>query len=185
MLPLLAKPIPRWEFLAGQLAGLALTVALNVFLMGLVLLLVLATMDGPQASPNGPIPAADPRLAVALILITAELAMLASVAILFSVFSSSVLIAAMFSAGVFIAGQLSGDLRRFGAVGEGAPWIAIVVSAIGWLLPAFSSFDVKAEVVHGAPISPAFVALTCGYAAAYGTAVYAAAAALFSRREFP
>jgi ABC-type transport system involved in multi-copper enzyme maturation permease subunit len=185
LLALLAKPIARWELLAGQLIGVALTIALNVFVMGLVLLLVLATMSPSPAGSSGPTPAADPRLIVALVLITAELAVLASVAVFFSVFSSSALVAAMFSAGLFVAGQLSGDLRQFGAAAGAPSGIGAVVSAIGWLLPAFSSFDVKAEVAHGVPISAGFVAAICGYAALYGTAVFAAAAALFARREFP
>ncbi len=178
---LLAKPLARWEFLAGQFIGLTTVLALHVLSAGAALFLVLLSMPGPTET----VPAADPRMAVALLLIAAELALLGAVAVFFSVFSSNVVLAALFSLGVFVAGQLSADLRAFQSAADTAPWIATVVSTVGWLLPSFSSFDVKAEVVHGVDVPPPFVAVTCAYAALYATALIAGAAALFSRREFP
>jgi hypothetical protein len=51
-------------------------------------------------------------------------------------------------------------------------------------VPAFSAFDVKAQVVHALPIGTVFVADTLVYAVVYIAAVLLAAVFLFSRREF-
>ena len=64
------------------------------------------------------------------------------------------------------------------------PVTAGFVSAIGWIVPAFSAFDVKAQIVHGLPLAPSFVPLTLAYAISYVLAVLVAAVMVFSRREF-
>jgi hypothetical protein len=65
-----------------------------------------------------------------------------------------------------------------------SPIVGHLVGAIGWIVPAFSAFDVKAQVVHALPIGTAFVADTLVYAVVYIAAVLLAAVFLFSRREF-
>jgi hypothetical protein len=53
------------------------------------------------------------------------------------------------------------------------------------MVPAFSAFDIKAEVVSGRPSVPwAYVAMTLAYAACYAGALVGASMAIFSRREF-
>jgi ABC-type transport system involved in multi-copper enzyme maturation permease subunit len=129
-------------------------------------------------------PATDPRLLLALLLIAAELALLTAVALFFSTFSSSALLSVVFTIGVFIAGLLSADLRAFGDIVEVTPLAATVVETIGWIVPAFSEFDIKAQVVHGLPLPGGFLGFTLGYAVCYVGAILAASVTLFSRREF-
>jgi len=63
--------------------------------------------------------------------------------------------------------------------------LAEVLGAVGLIVPAFSAFDIKAEVVSGRPpVSWAFVAMTLTYAACYAGALVGASMAIFSRREF-
>ena len=62
--------------------------------------------------------------------------------------------------------------------------MAHVVSAIGWIIPAFSAFDVKDQVVHGLHVPAGFVLQTLAYAAVYIAVLLVAAVAVFSRREF-
>jgi hypothetical protein len=63
-----------------------------------------------------------------------------------------------------------------------------VAGAIGrglyYLLPNFAAFDVKAQVVHGLPIEPGYVALTVAYGVAYVTVLVVASVMVFSRRDF-
>ena len=42
----------------------------------------------------------------------------------------------------------------------------------------------RAQIVHGQPVSAAYLSLTLGYAALYGGALVVAAAVIFSRRDF-
>jgi ABC-type transport system involved in multi-copper enzyme maturation permease subunit len=173
ILSLLAKPLPRWEFIVGTYAGVVMTIVAFVALMGTALLAVLAFIGG-----------ADLRLTLALAMIAGELALLAAVAVFFSAFSSSAFVSVVLTVGMFVAGQLSADLRSFGSVGDVPAWAASTMALVGWALPDFSGFDVKAQVVHGEPIAREVVTLTLVYGVLYATGLIAGAVALFSRREF-
>lgn len=184
---LLAKPLPRWQFIVGKYAGLVLTILVNLWVMALALWAVLAWMH--WTSPENvrlswEAPALDPRLALAMLLISAEMALLTAVALFFSTFSSSALVSVGLTVGVFVAGLLSTDLRHFGDMVVVPETVATMVSLVGWALPAFSEFDVKSQVVHGLPVAGGFVLFTLGYAAVYAAALTGAAVILFSRREF-
>ena len=184
---LLAKPLARWEFIVGKYVGLVLTIAVNLWAMALVMFLPLAIllwMSPENVRASWTAPALDPRLLLSVLLITAEMALLTAVALFFSTFSSSALLSVVFTVGVFIAGLISADLRNFTEIVNVHPLVGQLVSTIGWLLPAFSEFDIKAQIVHGKPVSAGFVVSTLAYAAVYATAVVAAAVGVFSRREF-
>ena len=183
---LLAKPLPRWEFIVGKYTGLVLTIAVNVAAMTAALYVMLAWMN--WVSPinvrrSWDAPAVDVRLLISTLLIFAELALLTAIALFFSTFSSSALWSVVFTLGLYVAGLESADLRNFGDIVD-APTLARVVGAVGWVVPAFSAFDVKLQVVHGIPVPAGFVLHTLLYAGFYIFAVLMAAIALFSRREF-
>jgi hypothetical protein len=185
---LLAKPLPRWEFILGKFAGLALTIFVNLAAMTAAFYLVLAWMV--WTSPENirltwTVPALDPRILIVTALIFAELVLLTAVALFFSTFSSSALWSVVFTAGVFVVGLESQDLRRFGDIVVVGPAVAYLVGAIGWAVPAFSAFsDVKNAVVWGLPIGAGYVAATLLYGALYSAALVGASVALFARREF-
>ena len=184
---LLAKPLPRWEFVTGKYLGLVLTVLVNVAAMTLALYLVLTYMDWhalPVERRAWDAPAADPRLLLAVVMISAELALLTAVALFFSTFSSSALLSVAFTVGVFLTGCFSADLRGFGDMVDTSPAVAGLVNGIGWLVPAFSAFDVKSQVVHGLALPSGFVTFTLSYAALYAGALLMASVLVFSRREF-
>ena len=184
---LLSKPLPRWEFIVGKYLGLVLTIVVNVAAMTVVFYVVLAwlgwtTPENVRASWTTP--AADPRLLIGVVEIVAELALLTALALFFSTFSSSPLLSIAFTVGLLVAGLVSHDLRQFGDVVDAPGAVAAVVSAIGWVVPAFSAFDHKNAVVSGLPIAAGRVTFNLFYAAAYSLAALAGAVAVFSRREF-
>ena len=113
---LLAKPLPRWEFILGKYVGLLLTIGVNVSLMTVALYLMLAWIgwtapEGVRLSWDAP--ALDPHLLLAVILIFGELALLTALALLFSTFSSSALWSVVFTVGLYVAGLESQDVRHF------------------------------------------------------------------------
>ena len=184
---LLTKPLRRWEFIVGKYAGLVLTVAVNVAAMTAALYLMLTVLNWralPIERAAWDAPASDPRLLLAVTMIMAELALLTAVALFFSTFSSSALVSVTFTIGAFVTGLVSADLRRFGDIVEVSPLVARFVSAIGWLVPSFSAFDIKAQVVHGLSLPAGFVPYTLLYAGLYIAGVLIAAITVFSRREF-
>lgn len=185
---LLAKPLPRWEFIAGKYAGLVLTLVVNVAAMTAAFYLVLAWLD--WTSPENirqswTVPAVDPRILITVLLIAMELALLTAVALFFSTFSSSALWSVVFTIGLFVVGLASEDLRRFGDIVDVDPLVARLVAGIGWVVPDFSAMsEVKTQVVHGLPIPAGYVASTVLYAALYAATLVGGAIAVFSRREF-
>ncbi len=184
---LLAKPLPRSEFVVGKYLGLVLTIVVNIAAMTVALYVMLAYLHW-RALPDQRLawdaPATDPRLLVAVCLIAAEMALLTAVALFFSTFSSSAPLSLMLTLGLFIAGFFSDDLRHFGDIVDVSPIVGMIVAALGWSLPAFSAFDVKAQIVHGVPVPAGFVLWTLGYGVAYIAGLLVASVALFARREF-
>lgn len=184
---LLAKPVHRWEFIVGKYLGLVGTLTVNVAFMSAALLLVLFWFKAttPEETLRAwTVPVLDPALAKVIVLILAELALLTAVALLVSTFSSSGVMSAALTLGVWVVGLLSEELRGFSALAN-SPAVAMVVQAVGTVVPAFSEFDVKAAVVNGRPlVAWTYVWMTVGYAVAYAGALVGAAVAVFSRREF-
>lgn len=183
---LLARPIRRVDFIVGKYLGLVATLAVNVAVMTVALYLVLAYIraTSPDVVRAGwEAPALDPAILISSTLVVAELAVLTAVALFFSTFSSSVLWSTLFSLGVYVAGSMSTQLRELAAaVGSNAA--GVFGQIVGVVLPAFSAFDVKGQVVHGLPVPASFVLMTMAYAVVYSAAVLAAAAVVFSRRNF-
>ncbi|HEX4914873.1 MAG TPA: ABC transporter permease [Vicinamibacterales bacterium] len=182
---LLTKPVTRPQFILGKYAGLMLTLAVNIAVMIAAFYAVLYYMDvtASEATRKAwPAPATDPRLLIATLLIFAELAVITAVALFFSTFTSP-LLAILLTLGLWIAGQFNADLRNFENVID-APAAIWVAKALYYVLPNLAPFNIKAEVVHGFPVSMRHVALTLLYAAVYAGMLLVAAAAIFRRRDF-
>jgi Cu-processing system permease protein len=182
---LLAKPIERHHLVAGKYLGLVLTLAVNLSVMALALYAVLAYMRWtapPMAVAGWERPALDPMLLTAFLMTFCELAIVTAIAVLFSTFSTPILSAAL-TFGLFVAGRFSADLRNFNQVIE-SPVANAVTTAIYWILPNLSPFNVRSQVVHGDPVSAAYVAVNLGYALLYIGALVVGAMAIFAKRDF-
>jgi ABC-type transport system involved in multi-copper enzyme maturation permease subunit len=182
---LLAKPISRAQFVLGKYCGLVLTLAVNLTVMAVALYAVLAVTEWSTAEAvrrAWEAPALDLRLAKAMLLIFAQLALITGVALLLSTFSSPLLSAAL-TFGLFVVGHFNQDLRNFEQVVDLRP-LAWILRGLYYLLPNLSPFDVKALVVHAQPVPWGYIAATFAYALAYIAALLAAATWIFSRRDF-
>jgi ABC-type transport system involved in multi-copper enzyme maturation permease subunit len=182
---LLVKPLRRHEFIVGKFLGLALTLIVNIAVMAAALYLVLALMnwhDPGLAKVTIDAPVIDPQLLKAFVLLYMQLLVVTSVALFFSTFSGPMLSAA-FTFGLYIVGHFNADLANFDAVvkSPAAGWFG---KALYYLLPNLAPFDVKAAVVHGQPVSAAYLALTTGYGLLYAGAMVILAILVFSRRDF-
>jgi Cu-processing system permease protein len=181
----LVKPVTRPQLIVGKYVGLVLTLAVNLAVMAAAFYLVLLYMAytlPASALVAAPAPAVDPRLLVAIALILGELALVTAVALFCSTFSSSALLSAALTTGVWVAGQFGGDLRQLDQVVD-SPAAAALGRALYYVLPNFSAFDIKAQVVHGLPVAPAYIAMTAAYGAVYVALLLVAAVLVFSRRD--
>lgn len=180
----LSKPIRRYEFIVGKYLGLLLTLAVNVSVMTAAFYAVLAYMawaSPPSTIAASPTPPVDPRLLQAIVLIAMELALVTAIALFFSTFSSPFLSAGL-TFGLWVAGHFNEDLRNFDSIVE-SPFAAWITRGLSYLLPDFSSFDIKAAVVHGQGVSMTDVAISLVYGATYVALLLVAAVVVFERRD--
>jgi Cu-processing system permease protein len=182
---LLVKPLTRHEFILGKYAGLMLTLLINVAVMTLAYYLVLWTVAwsfAEEARRLWTVPALDPGLIKAIVLILVQFGVVTAIALFFSTFSSPFLSAAL-TFGLYVAGHFTADLRAFGDIIE-SPVASAVCSGVAYLLPNFAVLDVKTAVVHGRDVGWPYIAAGVGYGAAYAAVLVGGAIAIFSKRDF-
>jgi Cu-processing system permease protein len=170
-----SKPVGRGEFLVGKYLGLCLTLLVNVLVMGVgVSLALMYVSHGWDALITTIWPA--------ILLIYLELAILTSVALLFSSFSSPAL-SALLTFFVFVIGHFSSDLKGL-ATSMGSTASRFLFSGLYYLLPNLSNYSFITPAAHGRSPEPGFLLLAFVYAIVYIVVVLAASTLVFSRRNF-
>ncbi len=182
---LLSKPLRRHEFIVGKYCGLCFTLLINVCAMVAAFYVVLAYMGATTPAEQQAAwttPATDPAMLKAVALILVELLLVTAIAIFFSTFSSPFL-SAVLTLGLWVIGHFNADLRNFGAVVD-SPTAAFVARGLYYVLPNFSAFDIKHQVVYGLPVPTTYLATTAAYGFVYIAMLVVASVAIFSRRDF-
>jgi ABC-type transport system involved in multi-copper enzyme maturation permease subunit len=172
---ILSKPIGRGQFLVGKYLGLCLTLLVNVVVMGVGVSLALMFIRRgwePLAAKIWP----------AILLIYFELTILTAVALLFSTFSSPAL-SALLTFFVFLIGHFSGDLKNLAGASSSAAG-RVVFRALYYLLPNLTTYSVITPAAHGVAPDAQSLILGAAYAVVYITVLLAAAAMIFSGRNF-
>lgn len=168
-----AKPIGRDEFIVGKYLGLVLTLLVNVVVMGLGVTLALAAVGGSGLS-------APVWGAIALIFL--ELAILTSIAVVFSSFSSPAL-SALLTFMIFISGHFSEVLNEL-AQSMGSPAAKALFSFLYFVLPNLSNFSFITAAANGMMPPAKMLAAAVGYAFVYSAVMLTIAIAIFRRRNF-
>lgn len=169
---IITKPIRRADFVLGKFLGLALTLAVNVAIMGASLLLLASAMEDRLSW--------ELLLPVALTFV--KLMVVTAIAVLFSTFSTPTL-SAIFTLALVVVGSLAEDLKLF-AVTFGGPLLQGVVEAVYLILPNLASLDVGGAVVHGRAVPAAVAGLAAAYGLAYVAALLVGAVWIFQYRDF-
>ena len=134
---LVAKPLPRYQFLLGKFGGLFLTILCNLAIMTAAYAGVLSYMAASFTWP----------LIQAILLILVELAIIIAAALLFSTFSSPTL-SAIFTLAFFVIGRMSEDLREFGAKSKNLLY-QYLAQALYTLLPNLSNYSRLHAAAYG------------------------------------
>jgi ABC-type transport system involved in multi-copper enzyme maturation permease subunit len=171
---LLARPVRRWQFLAGKYAGLLLTLVVNTFFMTIGLGAALYYVGRPFVGD-------DATVLVAVYFILLELALVTAIALFFSCFSSPML-STLFTLAIYITGVFAGDIRDFGALTK-SPALQVLTRALYYLIPNFHNFNAIAAAGHGERVPLALIGQNTLYAAVYASVVLVAASAVFARRN--
>jgi len=173
VLVLIPKPVSRAEFIIGKHLGLSGVLGVLVIAMTVINLLILSLskVDYPLGS-----------ILMAELYLFLELSLITAVALLFSVFTSSVL-ATLLSFAVYLVGHLSQDIVKLGNISKN-PGLQQLTQNLYLILPDLSRLDLKNQAVYG--ILPH--SLTLGLHAIYGLfytgLLLSLAILIFSRREF-
>ena len=182
---LLSKPVRRYEFVVGKYCGLVLTLLVSVAVMTAAFYAVLAYMAW-MATPLQRLawtaPATDPAMLMAIGLIVVELMLVTAIALFFSTVTGPFL-SALLTLGLWVGGHFNADLRGLEAFVD-ATGVALAGDVLYYVLPNFSAFDVKAQVVYGQPVGAGYIGLTALYGFVYVAFVLVATVAVFARRDF-
>jgi ABC-type transport system involved in multi-copper enzyme maturation permease subunit len=165
---ILTRPVSRLEYLIGKWLGLVATLVVLVAVMTAAFAILLQVSGVAWRA----------GFAVAIVGTVLGLLVVASLAVLFSTFTSPTL-AAFFTLSLFAGGHLQGTILRL----ANDPTLTQVAEMVRWLVPALSVFDVRAEVVHGVHVPHLQLVGGAAYAVLYATAALYLASLLFRRRD--
>jgi hypothetical protein len=198
----LAKPVPRFAYLLGKLAGIIVLLFLFTLLMSAVFCLVLWLREHAVLAETRAQLADAPaeelaralevithgtfniNLVPGILIIFVKSAVLASFTLLISSFATSSLFTVMVAAAVYFIGHLQSTARDYWLEGtEIRWWTRLFLGLIALVFPDLQSFNLTDDVIAGAAIPlPIFLgtfALGWIYVAVY----FGLAAFIFSWRE--
>lgn len=175
VLVLIAKPVSRLEFILGKHLGLSAVLAVLVFLLTAIFLMVLSFsgIGYPPAS-----------ILLAILFMFLEVVLLTAVAILFGVFTSS-LLATLLTFAVYLVGHLSQDIVALGNLSQ-SPGLQRLTHGLYLVLPDLERLNLKNEAIYGMQLMPTGIELASHllYALLYTTLMLAIAVGVFARRQF-
>ena len=175
VLVLIAKPISRFEFITGKHLGLSAVLALLITVMTAIYLVIL--QFGNISYPLG-------SILLAALYLFFQLSLIIAVAIVLSVFTSSVL-ATLLTFAVYLMGNFSRDLVELGRLSRN-PGLQSITQGLYLVLPDLSRLDLKNQAVYGPELLPDPLTLiaNAGYGLFYTVLLLMIAILIFSRREF-
>ena len=169
---LLSRPLPRPFYLFGKWLGLTVALATVAAILGSVLWLVVALLGHGHYAGS---------IAEAVYLATLELAVINSLAVMFSALSTP-LLSALYTLGFFLGGQWCTELRRL--AGHCPDGLRLMLDAAANVLPNLPLFNMRTLAASGELTSWSHLGLAGAYAALYCACVLSLAAAAFESRDF-
>ncbi|NEO07775.1 ABC transporter permease [Moorena sp. SIO3I8] len=173
VLVLIPKPLNRAEFIIGKHLGLSGVLAVLVVAMTTIYLLGLraSSIEYPVVS-----------ILVSVLYQFLELSLITAVALMFGVFTSS-LLATLLTFGVYMMGHLSRDLVELSKLSEN-PGIERMTETLYLVIPDLSRLNLKNDAVYG--VLPPFPELFLNglYGLLYIVLLLAIAILIFWQREF-
>ncbi|MGD8370848.1 MAG: ABC transporter permease subunit [Syntrophobacterales bacterium] len=178
-------PISRSSYLLGKFVGLAILVFIAIAIMGCfsgAAILMLERFYPPQQ------PFAWGAFFTGLWFQYWVFLMVGAIAVLFTTVATSTFLPLALSVGIYFGSYSTEAVRYFVKSAGGQERLGPAVKMFGelvyWLLPNFSAFDLKAEVVYGLAMNGKSLLLTQLYGVGYVGIILVLAMIVFSRREF-
>ena len=199
---ILAKPVTRFEYLAGKLAGVLLLLAISLLVMGALFFLVLSfrehtvlreTAQQMSAAPPEQLgdalravrtSAFNPNLFSGIAVIYLKGCLLASLTLFVSTFAMSTIFTIVVMVFVYFIGHLQAIAREYWLQTNGAGWITrIFLAFVALLFPDLQTFNLVDDVVAGSAIPLALFAKTATLGIFYTGFYLLLAWSVFYRKE--
>jgi len=203
---ILAKPVPRVDYLLGKLIGVLVLMAAGLLVMDVICcgvlwlresMVIKETVAAIQEKYNGNVPpeamasvttnihnqGLNWGLHVGTLAIFFKGAVIASLALLISCFASSTLFTVISAFCMTILGHGEGMLREYFLRGEATIWQSALSLAIAIMCPDLSLFEAVDAVVIGKAVTAASVLYMSWAAALYVVGYTAVACLLFQNKE--
>lgn len=199
---ILAKPVPRFEYLLGKLAGMLLLLLISVALMSGLFLAVLwfreqtlvaqtlaqfgagQEEDAARAVVEVRASTFQSNLFVGIVMVYMKAAIMATITLLISTFASSGIFAMITATAVYFIGHLQATARDFWLAGaEPEWWTRALLSVVALLFPDLQAFTMTDQVVAGVAIPWMVFAQTLALGGVYVAVYYFLAAFVFAGRE--
>lgn len=202
---ILAKPVPRIDYLAGKLLGVMALIFVSLLAMDFLMTALLhvrtqivldqqmtmAAALGYTEQAKDSLRAdtlaqgANLSLHGAVLAVFLRSAVIAAVALLVSTFSTSTLFTAVISFLVYFIGHFQADLRTAYLAGDGDGWIARGASMLmSLILPDFQIFNIVDAVIEGQVVQIAIIAKILGVTAFYVVFYTFCSWLVFAEKEF-
>lgn len=187
---ILAKPVPRYEYLAGKLAGMLLLLALSLLAMSALFLLLLfvrqemlvsETLRQANGLPSEQVQEAirslhaaafNANLLPGIVVIYLKAALLAALTLFISTFATSNIFTVFVMVFIYFIGHLQATAREYWLQEHGAGWIAqSFLALVALVFPDLQLFNLVDDIVAGTAIPGSLFAQTAVLGCVY-TSVY-------------
>ncbi|MFN2509147.1 MAG: ABC transporter permease [Chthoniobacterales bacterium] len=199
---ILARPVPRFEYVSGKLIGVLLLLAVSIAVMTAVFVAVLYVREqsalaetARQMSAVPPDQLADALRSVRASTFSANLlpgisviylkaCVLAALALFVSTFATTNIFTIIVTISVYFIGHLQGTAREFWLQEQGGSWLSrTFLAVVALVFPDLRLFDFSDEIVAGAAIPLALFLKTAVLAFFYVVIYLLLAIAVFTGRE--
>jgi ABC-type Na+ efflux pump permease subunit len=199
---ILAKPVPRFEYLIGRLGGTILLLAISLLAMSVAFVLVLYTREQAVLHETARQMSATPgdQLAQALqavrgsafnhdlfsgiAVIYAKACLLAALTLFVSTFATTNLFTVVVMVFIYFIGHLQSTAREYWLHEHGADWITrLFLAFVALVFPDLQTFNFVDEIVVGTAIPTALFLKTVGLGAFYVVLYTSLAGVVFSGKE--
>jgi len=199
---ILAKPVPRFEYVLGKIAGVLLLLGISTLVMGAAFLLVLFFREqavlhatARQMSGAPPDQVADALRVVrssafnldifpGMVIIYLKACLLAALTLFVSTFATSNIFTVVVMAFIYFIGHLQATAREYWLQEHGSGLIARIFFAVVTLIfPDLQAFNLVDDIVAGTAISLALFTKTAVLGVFYTTIYTLLAAFVFYGKE--
>jgi len=199
---ILAKPVPRFEYLLGKLAGVLLLLAISILLMSAMFVAVLYTREQTVLHETLRQMSAAPREQVedalrtlrssalnldifpGIAIIYFKACLLAALTLFVSTFASTNIFAIVVMVFIYFIGHLQATAREYWLQENSAGWMTrVFLALVALIFPDLQAFNLIDDIVAGAAIPLALFAKTMVLGIFYTTIYTLLAAFVFYGKE--